>query len=178
MDRSAGSEDEVNREEGAAAERGSRMELSDIIPREGVLFALRSGSKRHALSELASLAEGFVGVPQRRILDAVLEREKLGSTGIGNGVAIPHARLAEIDRPWGFFARLDRPLEFGAVDELPADLVFLLLTPAIAGADHLKMLARISRLLRQQATGEKLRGAPDAAAVHAILTEPITAGAA
>lgn len=153
------------------------MELSEIIPREGVLFALRSASKRHALTELAGLAEGFAGVPQRRILDAILEREKLGSTGIGNGVAIPHARLGEVERPWGFFARLDRPLEFEAVDELPVDLVFLLLTPAIAGAEHLKVLARISRLLRQPTTGEKLRSARDAAAVYAILTEPVAVAA-
>lgn len=148
-----------------------------MIPPEGVLFALRSGSKRHALSELAGLAEGFVGVPQRRILDAILEREKLGSTGIGNGVAIPHARLGEIERPWGFFARLDRPLEFQAVDELPVDLVFLLLTTSVAGAEHLKALAQVSRLLRQQSTGEKLRSARDAAAVHAILTEPVSVAA-
>lgn len=154
------------------------MELSEIIPQEGVLFALRSGSKRHALSELAGLAEGFVGIPQRRILDSVLEREKLGSTGIGGGIAIPHARLPELTRPWGFFARLDRPVEFGAVDEVPADLVFLLLTPVTAGADHLKTLARISRLLRQQATEDKIRSAPDAAAVYAILTEPAAVTAA
>ncbi|MFO1187138.1 MAG: PTS sugar transporter subunit IIA [Alphaproteobacteria bacterium] len=154
------------------------MELSEVIPQEGVLFALRSGSKRQALSELVSLAEGFVGVPQRRILDAVLERERLGSTGIGGGVAIPHARLPEVERPWGFFARLDRPIEFGAVDEQPVDLVFLLLTPATAGADHLKMLARISRLLRQQATEERLRAAHDAAVVYSVLTEPVAVTAA
>jgi PTS system nitrogen regulatory IIA component len=154
------------------------MDLNQIIPQEGILFALRASNKKHALLELAALAEAFTDVPQRLILDRLIEREKLGSTGIGNGVAIPHAKFAEIARPWGFFARLENPIDFAAIDEQPVDLMFLLLTPAGAGAEHLKVLARISRLLRHQSACEKLRGALDAAAIYTILTEPMAASVA
>ncbi len=154
------------------------MNLIDIIPPEGILYSLRASNKKHALTEMASLAEGFTGIPLRRILDQLLEREHLGSTGIGNGVAIPHAKLPETDRLWGFFARLDTPIDFEAIDEQPVDLIFLLLTPGAAGAEHLKALARISRLLRNQSTCEKLRGALDASALYAVLTEPLAATAA
>lgn len=157
---------------------GARVNLIDIIPPEGVLYSLKASNKKHALLELTSLAASFVGVPERRILEILLEREKLGSTGIGNGVAIPHAKLPEIDRLWGFFARLDTPINFEAIDEQPVDLIFLLLSPGTAGAEHLKALARISRLLRDQETCKKLRGTEDGSAIYSILTEPLAASAA
>ncbi len=154
------------------------MNLIEIIPTEGVLFALKAANKKGALHEIAALAEAFTDIPQKKIFENVLEREKLGSTGIGNGVAIPHAKLPEINRIWGFFARLEQPIDFEAIDEQPVDLIFLLLTPAGAGAEHLKALARVSRLLREQNVLEKLRGALDQSALYAILTEPLAASAA
>lgn len=154
------------------------INLIEIIPPDGVLPMLKAGSKKHALAEIATLASRITDIPQKRILESLLERERLGSTGIGSGVAIPHAKIEELDRLWGFFARLETGIDFQAVDEQPADLIFLLLTPGDSGAEHLKALARISRLLRDPDTLKKLRGAHDAAAIYAILTEPLTATAA
>jgi PTS system nitrogen regulatory IIA component len=154
------------------------MDLIEIIPPEGVLIGLRASSKKHALMELASLAARFTGVPEKRLLEGLLERERLGSTGIGNGVAVPHTKVPEINRLWGFFARLDHRINFDSIDEQPVDLIFLLLTPTAAGAEHLKALARVSRLLRSHSACEKLRGADDASALYAILTQPMAATAA
>ena len=122
--------------------------------------------------ELAARAAKLTSVPERRILETLTEREKLGSTGMGQGVAIPHGRLEGITHMTGLFAQLDLPVEFEAMDDQPVDLVFLLLAPEGAGADHLKALARVSRLLRSQPICEKLRAATQAAALYAILTEP------
>ena len=105
-------------------------------------------------------------------MSRLTERERLGTTGVGQGIAIPHGRLADLEKIVGVFARLDTPIDYDAVDKQPVDLVFMLLAPEGAGADHLKALARVSRLLRNQAACEKLRAAKTAEALYAILTEP------
>jgi PTS system nitrogen regulatory IIA component len=104
------------------------------------------------------------------VLDVLMQRERLGSTGIGNGIAIPHGKLARLERLFGVFARLERPIDFEALDGQPVDLVFLLLAPEGAGADHLKALARIARLLRNTEVAQKLRESRDAEALYAVLT--------
>jgi nitrogen PTS system EIIA component len=143
-----------------------------LSPRS-VVANLKATSKKQALQELARHAAKLTGLDERRIFDVLLERERLGSTGLGNGIAIPHARMREIDSLFGLFARLEQPVDFEAVDDAPVDLVFLLLAPESAGADHLKALARVSRLLRNKASCAKLRGADNADALYAVLAEPI-----
>lgn len=150
------------------------MELTDLISQEGIVASLHATSKKQALSELAVRAEPLTGLAHRQIYDALIERERLGSTGIGNGIAIPHAKLSGLKHLTGIFARLPAAIDFDSIDEQPVDLIFLLLAPASAGADHLKALARVSRLLRSHAICEKLRGAHDASAMYALLTEPIS----
>jgi PTS system nitrogen regulatory IIA component len=154
------------------------MELSDLITPEGVISPLKATSKKQALQDLAARAEQVTGVPQREIFEALIERERLGSTGVGNGIAIPHAKLPSLERLWGLFARLETPIDFDAIDEQPVDLIFLLLAPVAAGADHLKALARVSRLLRNHAVCDKLRGSTDPSAIYALLTEPVASHAA
>lgn len=148
------------------------MEIARLLSPEAVIAGLKASSKKQALQELARHAAGLTGLPDRRIFDVLLERERLGSTGVGQGCAIPHARLEELERVFGLFARLDAPIPFDAVDDQPVDLIFLLLAPESAGADHLKALARISRLLRDKASCAKLRGADNADAMYAVLVEP------
>ncbi len=144
------------------------MNLNDLLSADATLCGLRASSKKHALHELAQKAEDVTGAPARTILDAVLEREKLGSTGVGAGVAIPHAHLEAVGRVTGVFARLATPLDFDAIDDQPVDLVFLLLAPPDAGAAHLKALARVSRTLRRKEARARLRTAPTADAIYAI----------
>ena len=148
------------------------MEIERLLSPDAVIANLKATSKKQALQELAKHAAGLTGLPDRRIFDVLLERERLGSTGVGHGVAIPHARMAELDRLFGLFARLETPIDFDSVDEQPVDLIFLLLAPESSGADHLKALARISRLLRDKASCAKLRGADNADALYAVLVEP------
>ena len=121
--------------------------------------------------ELSALAAHVTDISDRTIFESLLERERLGTTGIGQGIAIPHAKLNELDKLYGFFARVDTPIDFESIDEQPVDLIFLLLAPDTAGAEHLKALARVSRLLRNQSVCEKLRASTDAAALYALLTE-------
>ncbi|WP_339831697.1 PTS IIA-like nitrogen regulatory protein PtsN [uncultured Parvibaculum sp.] len=154
------------------------MELEDLVQPEGVIAHLKVTSKKQALQELAERAAKLTGLSERAIFETLLERERLGSTGVGQGIAIPHGKLGELDRLHGLFARLDTPIDFESVDDQPVDLMFLLLAPESAGADHLKALARISRLLRNPAVVEKLRASDDAAALFAILTEPAATSAA
>jgi PTS system nitrogen regulatory IIA component len=149
----------------------ARLEITDLLTPRSVIAQLRAPTKRQVLQELARRAATMTGVADKRIYDALTERERLGTTGIGTGVAIPHCRLAELTRMHGLFARLERPVPFEAIDDQPVDLVFLLLAPLDAGAEHLKALARVSRLLRDRATCEKLRGANSADALYALLTE-------
>lgn len=148
------------------------MEITDLLAPGGVVANLKSKSKKQALEDLAALAAEITAVHERKIFDVLLERERLGTTGVGQGIAIPHGKLAELDTLHGLFARLEQPIDFEAIDERPVDLIFLLLAPESAGADHLKALARISRLLRDDVTCEKLRGINDDEALYALLTEP------
>ena len=148
------------------------VEMADIISPDGVVLDLKAGnSKRQVLKELAAHAAGMVEVDPQRLLDALMERERLGTTGIGHGIAIPHARMAELKRLVGLFARLDQPVDFEALDDQPSDLIFLLLAPDSADADSLKALARISRLLRDPSLQRRLRQEKDRHAVYQILTQ-------
>ncbi|MDR3499806.1 MAG: PTS IIA-like nitrogen regulatory protein PtsN [Parvibaculum sp.] len=153
------------------------MELEDLVSPEGVVAHLKVTSKKQALQELSARAAELTGISERTIFETLLERERLGSTGVGQGIAIPHGKLAQLTRLYGLFAQLDTPVDFESVDDQPVDLVFLLLAPETAGADHLKALARISRLLRNPAVVEKLRASDDPAALFAILTEPAATNA-
>ena len=143
--------------------------MIDFLSPSGLVPNLRAGSKKQALSELSRRAADLTGVSDRTVFEVLLEREKLGSTGVGRGVAIPHGRLPALSRVYGVFARLDRPIDFDAVDDQPVDLIFLLLAPANAGADHLKALAKVSRLMRDEGLCAKLRGCDSAEAIYALL---------
>ena len=130
---------------------------------DAVLASVKASGKKALLAELASRAASIFKLDERKLFDRLLERERLGSTGIGGGIAIPHGRLAGIDKPHGLFARLAHPVDFDSIDERPVDVVFLLVAPEGAGADHLKALARVSRLLRDRSLVEKLRATESAA---------------
>lgn len=147
------------------------MEIEDLLNQTGVIAKLRATSKKQVLQELAKRAAEATGLPERQIFEVLLERERLGTTGVGNGIAIPHGKLPGLKQLFGMFARLESPVDFDAIDEQPVDLIFLLLAPEAAGADHLKALARVSRLLRDRGVCEKLRGANQADAIYALLTE-------
>lgn len=147
------------------------MDLSDLIEVSAVLPSLKANSKKQLLQLLAEKAASVTGLPEREVFDTILQRERLGSTGVGNGIAIPHGKLAGIKHITGVFVRLEQPVEFDALDDQPVDLVFLLLAPEGAGADHLKALSRIARVLRDGDTVRKIRGTNDAAAIHALLAE-------
>jgi PTS system nitrogen regulatory IIA component len=142
------------------------MPLADLVAPNAVIPALKVNGKKQALQELAAKAAELSGQNERAIFEILLQREKLGSTGVGNGVAIPHGKL------FGLFARLARPVDFEALDGQPVDLVFLLLAPEGAGADHLKALARVARLLRDPEVARKLRDSRDAQALYAVLAMP------
>jgi PTS system nitrogen regulatory IIA component len=154
------------------------MDIVNLLSPEGIIPKLHATSKKQALQELAKHAATLTGLHERTIFDVLLERERLGTTGVGNGIAIPHGKLPGIDRLYGLFARLETAIDFDAIDEQPVDLIFMLLAPENAGADHLKALARVSRLLRDKATCEKLRGSDRADALFALLTETATSHAA
>ncbi|KAB2915469.1 MAG: PTS IIA-like nitrogen regulatory protein PtsN [Hyphomicrobiaceae bacterium] len=154
------------------------MNLGDLISPEAVFPSLKVKNKKQALQELAQKAAALTGLDAREIFETLLQRERLGSTGVGRGIAIPHGRIAALPNIVSVFARLAEPIDFDALDEEPVDLIFLLLAPEHAGADHLKALARISRLLREPATIEKLRASKDRAALYSVLTEPATSHAA
>ena len=147
------------------------MEISDLLQPEAVISGLKASSKKQALQELARHAAQITGVNDRKIFETLLERERLGTTGVGNGIAIPHGKLAEFKKLYGVFARLDKPIDFDAIDEQPVDLIFLLLAPEGAGADHLKALARVSRLLRDATVCEKLRGTDTADGLYMLLVQ-------
>src|SRR6187402_747909 len=134
------------------------MEIEDLITPARVMPRLKATSKKHVLQELAKRAAELTGLHERAVFDVLLERERLGTTGVGNGIAIPHGKLSNLEHVYGVFARLERPVDFDAIDDQPVDLMFLLLAPEAAGADHLKALARVSRLLRDGSMCDKLRG--------------------
>lgn len=147
------------------------MEIIDIITPDSVVPNLKVTSKKQALQELSRRIAELADKQDRDIFDILLDREKLGTTGVGNGIAIPHGKLEDLDKLYGLFARLERPIEFESIDERPVDLIFLLLAPESTGADHLKVLAQVSRLLRDKTVCEKLRGSDSAEALYALLTD-------
>lgn len=152
--------------------------MLEFLTSDGIIPNLRATSKKQALQELAKRAAALSGQHERAVFDTLLEREKLGTTGVGRGIAIPHGKLATLDSVHGLFARLETAIDFDAVDEQPVDLIFLLIAPEAAGADHLKALARVSRLLRDQRLCERLRGCETADGIIALLTETEAANAA
>lgn len=154
------------------------MALADLLHQDAIIPALRANSKKQLLQELAAKASRLTGLPEREIFDVVLQRERLGSTGVGNGIAIPHGKLASIKSIAGIFARLEAPVDFEALDDQPVDLVFLLLAPEGAGADHLKALSRIARVLRDQDLVAKLRATDSASAIYSFLNEEQASNAA
>lgn len=154
------------------------MEIADLLTPGSVVANFRASGKKQALQELARRAAALTGIAEKAIFDVLAERERLGTTGVGMGIAIPHGKLAEVQRMTGLFARLEKPIDFEAIDNQPVDLLFLLLAPEDAGADHLKALARVSRLLRDRAVCQKLRGTDDPDALYVLLTEDRSSNAA
>ena len=152
--------------------------MIELITPASIIANLRAGNKKQTLQELARKAAELTGQHERMIFDVLLERERLGTTGVGQGIAIPHGKLSSLTRVYGIFARLERAIDFDAIDEQPVDLMFLLLAPEQAGADHLKALARVSRLLRDNSVCEKLRGSTSADAIYALLTQTEASNAA
>jgi PTS system nitrogen regulatory IIA component len=154
------------------------MPLSDLLAPNAIFPLLKVNNKKQMLQELSAEAAKSTGSDERKIFEILLQRERLGSTGIGHGVAIPHGKLPKIERIYGLFARLEKPIDFEALDGEPVDLVFLLLAPETAGADHLKALALIARLLRDSIIAKKLRNSRDANSLYAVLTMPPATNAA
>lgn len=147
------------------------MELEQIMTPDSVITGLKVNSKKQVLQELAQKAAKVSGLEERSIFDVILERERLGTTGVGNGVAIPHGRMKSLSKVHGFFMKLDNPIDFESVDSKPVDLVFMLLAPEGAGADHLKALAKVSRLLRDDKVCSKIRGSESDDAIFALFSE-------
>jgi PTS system nitrogen regulatory IIA component len=147
------------------------MALADILQPEGIIPALRVHTKKQLLVELAANASKITGIAEREIFDVVLQRERLGSTGVGAGIAIPHGKLKGLTTITGVFARLETPVDFEALDDQPVDLVFMLLAPEGAGADHLKALSRIARALRDQDLVARLRSSDTVPAIEACLNQ-------
>ncbi len=146
------------------------MDLSDLLAPDGIIASLSATNKKQALLELSAIAAERTGLDSREIFNTVLQRERLGSTGLGQGIAIPHVKLGALNGIVCLFARLDNPIEFESHDNEPVDLIFLLLAPEHASGDHLKALARISRVVREPAVLDRLRNAPDATSLHLTLT--------
>ena len=157
---------------------GQDMDLSDLITPYGVIPSLKAANKKQALQILSERAADLTGLNSVDIFNILIQRERLGSTGVGSGIAIPHGKLPSLRQSVGVFARLDEPIDFDSIDEEPVDIIMLLLAPESAGADHLKALARVSRLLREPKSVEKLRACRDRAAIYAVLTEKAASHAA
>ena len=154
------------------------MTLTDLVAPAAIIPALKVNGKKQALQELSARAAELTGQNEKAILEILLQREKLGSTGVGNGVAIPHGKLPKLGRLFGLFARLERAIDFESLDSQPVDLIFLLLAPEAAGADHLKALARVARMLRDPEIARKLRESRDVDALYAVLSMPPASTAA
>ncbi|MFZ1815210.1 MAG: PTS IIA-like nitrogen regulatory protein PtsN [Rhizobiaceae bacterium] len=154
------------------------MDLSDLLGPGDIIAALKSSSKRQLLQDLSEKAEAKTGIPARQIFDTLLQRERLGSTGVGNGIAIPHGKLPGLTKISAIFARLDKAIDYEALDDQPVDIIFLLLAPEGAGADHLKALARIARVMREPDMVSKLRHTSEANALYALLTDTPASNAA
>ena len=147
------------------------MALADLLHQDAIIPALKVNSKKQLLQELAAKASRITGVSERDVFDVILQRERLGSTGVGHGIAIPHGKLSSISSITGVFARLETPVDFEALDDKPVDLVFLLLAPEGAGADHLKALSRIARVLRDPELVAKLRATDSDTAIYTFLNQ-------
>jgi len=154
------------------------MELGDLITLDAIMPKLAAKTKKQVLHDLADKAAALTRLDGREILEALLQRERVGSTAMGRGIAIPHGRLAGLERIVGVFARLEEPIDFEAPDEEPVDLIFVLLAPEDADGDHLKALARVSRLAREPQMIERLRSSHDRAMLHRMLSESSTVQAA
>ena len=153
-------------------------DLSDILTSKAVDGALVAANKKALFQQLAAAAAKLTSIPAKTIAASLNAREKIGSTGFGEGAAIPHGKIDGLGQVFGYFARLSTPVDFHSIDGLPVDIVFLLLSPPDAGADHLKALARVARVLRDPQTAAKLRATRDGAALHALLTQPAASNAA
>ena len=154
------------------------MPLLDFLSPEAIVPALKAGSKKQALQDLAAHAARLTARDEREIFDTLLQRERLGSTGIGEGIAIPHGKMPKLGSLFGLFARLEKPIDFESLDGEPVDMLFLLLAPEGAGADHLKALARVARVRREPGIHDRIRAARDASALYAVLTQEATPHAA
>ncbi len=148
------------------------MNIEDLLVTELVFADFKASSKKQALQNLSRRWAEVHGFDDRLAMEKLLDRERLGSTGVGKGVAIPHARIEGLTKITGVFARLATPVDFDAVDDVPVDLVFMLFAPENAGADHLKALAKVSRLLRDSAACDKLRQTTNANALYAMIVQP------
>jgi PTS system nitrogen regulatory IIA component len=144
------------------------MDIGELLVRDGIVLKSGASSKRQALHVVASAAAQAMGLDEIRVFDALMEREALGSTGLGSGVAVPHARLAGLETVKAIFVRLDNPVAYDAVDDRPVDLMFALFAPPKAGAEHLRALAAVSRAMRSPELREQLRQAHTADAIHAL----------
>ena len=148
------------------------MEIKEFLLPDAVRIDLKVTSKKQALQEMAKTAQALTGANEREILNVLIEHERLGTTGVGQGVAIPHGKLGELDQLSAVFARLESPIDFDSIDDEFVDLIFLLLAPSSPEHVHLKALAKISRLLRSKSMCEKLRGSTSADAIYALLVSP------
>jgi PTS system nitrogen regulatory IIA component len=146
------------------------MEVADFIAPAGVIIGLRARDKRQLLEELAQRAAMDLGLERSAVLGALLAREELGSTGVGRGIAVPHARIIGLSRLYGLIARLERAIDFAAIDDQPVDLTCLLLTPGAAAAEHLPALASVSRRLRDKSVADRMRAARSGEDLYAVLT--------
>ena len=154
------------------------MNIGDLLDNGSIAARVSATNKRQALSVVAEIAARVFKVKAARVLDALLEREATAPTGVGHGIAVPHAQIAGLDRMRGVFLRLETPIEFGAVDDEPVDLIFALLAPPAASSDQLRALARVSRILRRPDIREQLRSARSADAIHALLAQEAQSSAA
>jgi nitrogen PTS system EIIA component len=154
------------------------IDISDFLTPERVVLDVQPWSKRQVLKELAGRVAKAADLDCQRIFEVLSERERLGTTGVGGGIAIPHAKLSELDHLIGLFVRLDTPVDFDAVDDQPVDLIFLILAPDVGGADHLKALARVARLLREEGVCLRLRRQEDPEAVYQLLVDKAESHAA
>lgn len=154
------------------------MDLGDLFDDEAVVAVLRAGNKKQVLQELAARAARLTGLDERNLFESLVQRERLGSTGVGHGIAIPHVFVEGLERTVCLFARLERPIEFEAIDGQSVDLIVVLLSPNGAGADHLKALARIARVMRNATFAAKLRASRDPHALYALLTHSVEPDAA
>ena len=148
------------------------MDLSELLNENAILPALKVSSKKQAIQCISEKAAKITGLNEREIFETLLQRERLGSTGVGSGIAIPHGKLPHLDKIYGVMARLERPISFDAMDDQPVDIIFLLLAPEGAGADHLKALAKIARVLRDGDMVNKIRATSDPEALYSVLLMP------